>query len=1481
MGRLGDALRGLKRAFLSRGRDLPAPVGKQAVLSGSTAVALVEAAISEACGTGASRPATASVETFRQRQEQAVTNRFGLPLAQVLADGPRGNLASAIGLSLAGTRATAFLAGADLTAAQDLMAFAASSHLPLVAHLCGGHDAYHAAADHGWLQLFARNAQEATDLTLVARRVAEAALVPALVAVDDDAVGHGVQDVLLPPDDLVRDFVGDPGDEIAAVTPAQELLFGTRRPRVPRWFDLERPMLHGVLHQGPGSGPQAASTRPYFLDHVPDLLAAAFETLAQTSGRALDVVSSHRLEDAELVVVAQGAAVETAEAVADHVREHQGFRVGVVGLRCLRPFPRTRLQALLAGKQAVVVLERVDANLAVEPPLTRELRAALELPRLHTAIYGLGGSPLRGTDLHALCLELRAGGRPLVYLGVDFAPGDSSYPKRQVLLENSRRNYPDLGALGVKGPDAVLDLRPEQSLTIAVHRVVGMGGEDLAPAAASLLAAALKSRVRSRLGVSHEGFAAACADCFTLGGDALRDLGDDTPVEVAVLLSGRRVGPVVAGGAVLLARHEGEAVSDLLDADVLQQLCEQKVQLYEVPVPEVPVADGPGAHETPTPEELLGGLVGLLQQRGAEVPTRRARSAREEALDFLDDAARAARMAAFDAGVTTVRRVDWQTLSLPEPSASEERSAPLRVRHLAQGADTLDSLPRFWDQVGVLYRSGETKELAPDPYLAVPAVPPLSATFRDFSATRNTLPVLDPVACTGCGDCWTGCPDGAIGPVAIGFGGLLESGMAKAQEDGQNVGALRAVVQKVAQRADSIMAGDPPPRTAGEVLAHAFDWVLDKMAPAADRRETLTAAFGAVLAAVGGLPVARTAVFFDQRDASSKEVLALAINPDACKACEACVVACEADALHSVEQTPELVAAAREHWQLWERLPDTAGATIAHAADHPDVGKAAALLLSRHCLLAMSGGDAAEAGSGEKVGLRLMMAAAEYHLQPNLQRHLEEVSVLKAQFDAKIRELLAQSLPTDDLDNLATGLQNLGETHVDLADLTRQVEELGEKKPVDAKWLASLVATARELEDLRFRLGRGTRGPRARVGVCLAQGNVAAWAGAFPYNPFPMPVAIDGTGEAAQLARGLCEGQLRAVVQDFRLLRRARLELDSPVEAQEAREQLRSLTYDGLTPDERRLCPPLLLVGGDDALGARSLSQLSALLSSILPVKVLVAAGLDVGLADGSGMGRDAEAPGSAVPDLGLVALAHRTAYVAQSSIAFPDHLMDACLAAFGFDGPALVHVHAPSPQRHGFPTAATIAQARRAVSCRAFPLFTFDPDRAGVFGSRLELLGNPGDAKKPTLADWAVTEARFAACFVPPEEDDPAPTPLAEYLALDQDKRGNRTPCVDTPDGARLRVLPAMVAVAEDRLHSWRTLQELAGVVTPFTARIQEATEQAVAAEHKSEIETLRQEYDARLQSLRAEVEREFTARLQQRLTELARRQRDRLGAN
>ena len=83
-------------------------------------------------------------------------------------------------------------------------------------------------------------------------------------------------------------------------------------------------------------------------------------------------------------------------------------------------------------------------------------------------------------------------------------------------------------------------------------------------------------------------------------------------------------------------------------------------------------------------------------------------------------------------------------------------------------------------------------------------------------------------------------------------------------------------------------------------------------------------------------------------------------------------------------------------------------------------------------------------------------------------------------------------------------------------------------------------------------------------------------------------------------------------------------------------------------------------------------------------------------------------------------------------------------LQALAHDGPALLHVYAPSPTRHGFPASATVDQARNAVASRALPLFRYDPRAEGVFGSRISLDGNPAPTEALadiTLAEWALTQ--------------------------------------------------------------------------------------------------------------------------------------------
>jgi hypothetical protein len=184
-----------------------------------------------------------------------------------------------------------------------------------------------------------------------------------------------------------------------------------------------------------------------------------------------------------------------------------------------------------------------------------------------------------------------------------------------------------------------------------------------------------------------------------------------------------------------------------------------------------------------------------------------------------------------------------------------------------------------------------------------------------------------------------------------------------------------------------------------------------------------------------------------------------------------------------------------------------------------------------------------------------------------------------------------------------------------------------------------------------------------------------------------------GLAGAASLARGVAIAATGAAVEEARLLRAARLELERPSEAAHAAAELASLDWSQLTAAERALCPPVLVVLDEDAIW-RELPELFALAAGDLPV-------LTVLLATGP-------------PAVDVAALP--LGFAGQSSPAFPADLDGLLAAALRGGGPALVRLQVPVPasERDG---STLLATARAAVANGDFPLL------------------RPGTAKESSLA--------------------------------------------------------------------------------------------------------------------------------------------------
>jgi len=1424
--------------------------GLDCVLDGNSAVVLSEAGIATHAVLGGSFPSVDADAVWLGEVEHGATNLFGEALSAQTTEGPRGIIAAATGLALTGRRATAFLSGTDIAAAQDLLISAAGKHVPLVLHvgtraavahgatLGSGHETVHLSADAGFFMLVAANVQEAVDFTYIARRVAEESLVPGMVVMDGEQTALASQDVRLLSPAQVNDFVGAAREQIEAPTAAQKLLFGDMRRRVPAWHDLDEPVLTGALFEKESFALGALARAPFFDAFVEESLRTSFAKFARKTGREYESISRYKFDDAKTVLVAQGAAVETARLAADYLRKNHKIKVGVLGIHALRPFPGAEIINALEGRDRVFVLERTDAPLSGEPPLTREIRASMDRldnkqrPHCSPVIYGLGGLALRLRDLVELCTGTSKDLAEPLLLGLAFDDTSGEQPKREVLLDALRRAYPNAAKLGIRAARDASVANPKDSLTIAIHR--SESGKEILGATGALLHALEGGRVRSRPAIEWERWSATSVDWLTHGGEALHDPGDDLIADITLDVPRA----VVSIGAT--ARQ------------------------FHIPLKE----DGDTASET-----LLGGLFGALLNAGLlEHKSRRIIAARKELLKGVDADRSDEIMAAFQAGLE--QPVDFVGNDGDAGAPDQwEGETPDAVRHLGRNDDNFASLPRFWDQTGVLYRDGQADRLTADPFLATGTMPPLSSTFNDTSKTRSKMPVFDPTLCTGCGKCWTHCPDSAIGVVAATPAALIDAGINRTGAD-----AVRQVSSKLAARIiSSNKKADEVAPTFGQLLNDAYAWLNDKMPLPEDRKKAIQEGIDGIGNALGTLPVAITKPFFFDAEAAKKdsaELLSVVINPEACKACGICVSNCEPEALRSGEQDAASLEQARDLWSVFAATPDTPSETLERVARDPDVGAMAAILLSRYCQFSLAGGDPAEAGSGEKMAVKLALSATEFHQQPLVQRFAESLAETGESVSALINETLSSTLAVEDLDAVTEKLKLTTSPRVDLKDLAESVGDAAGDHSVDTEYLLRLIDIARQIEAAHHRLVAGEHGlGRARYGLAIAGGSTAAWAGAFPHNPFQAPVLVDMTGDAAQLAAGLVEGHLDETTDLVRLLRLARLEIDKPDGANWKREALASLRWQDLGREELEACPPLLLIGSDEMLAGQGLSQLIWLLNSGLPVKVLVLSALDI-VQRGN---------------LGLLALGQRNAYVAQTSIANPVHLGESMSQALGYEGPALVQVYAPSPTRHGYQSRQTRLQAELAVASRALPLFRYDPRSEGVFGSRISLDGNPApdetlapgvDGERLlTLADWALGQERFAPQFQPLVEGAAAPTPVHEWLLLDAKVRKGKTPFVTTGDGEqeqRFKVSDALAESSVQCLLNWQTLQELAGIVTPFTASLEQKIREELADEHQAALDAQKQASAAEIQEIQEKTQTKIASNIRSRLLQLAQKKQD-----
>ena len=376
--------------------------GIPSIVDGSEAIAHVETRISEGSCAYPITPSTNMAAIFQAAVADGKTNLWGTPLRFLEPESEHSSATAAEGFALAGGRVTNFTAGQGLILMKEVLYAIAGKRLPVVFHvgaraltsqalnIHAGHDDVMGVADCGCGIVFAQNAQEAADLTAIARRAAEESETPILVCQDGFLTTHTLENALLPEDELLKSFVGDP------------------RVRLRDLFDPSAALMTGVV-ANQDSYMKGRVAQREFIRRQAAALRSAFAEWGDLTGRRYAPVQAYRCEDADEVLVAMGSMAETAITVVDHLRR-QGRRVGCAAVTVFRPFPADELADAVRNAMSVGVVERTDEPGAVDNPLARELKAALAdravdgapLPRVGSVAAGLGSRDVSVGDLAAV-----------------------------------------------------------------------------------------------------------------------------------------------------------------------------------------------------------------------------------------------------------------------------------------------------------------------------------------------------------------------------------------------------------------------------------------------------------------------------------------------------------------------------------------------------------------------------------------------------------------------------------------------------------------------------------------------------------------------------------------------------------------------------------------------------------------------------------------------------------------------------------------------------------------------------------------------------------------------------------------------------------------------------------------------------------------------------------------------------------------------
>jgi pyruvate ferredoxin oxidoreductase alpha subunit len=268
--------------------------------------------------------------------------------------------------------------------------------------------------DAGWVMLFSEDHQEAVAQHILAYKIAEQVKLPVMVNVDGFVLTHTYQSVYIPTAEEIKKFLPPyqptKGEYLDPTTPVTLGAFAT-----PAHYLEIRQELHNNL----------LATQEKINDESRKLAKTIPAGVKKTEANTKinnGLIEYYGPAQAETILIALGSLVGTIKDVVDEINKDAKptSTVGVLKIKCFRPFPAKDIITALKPAKFIAVIEKAISLGATNGPLGLEIAALAHnqlKAKIQNFIVGLGGRDVTKEMIKKIVTEVKKKNESLMFVG--------------------------------------------------------------------------------------------------------------------------------------------------------------------------------------------------------------------------------------------------------------------------------------------------------------------------------------------------------------------------------------------------------------------------------------------------------------------------------------------------------------------------------------------------------------------------------------------------------------------------------------------------------------------------------------------------------------------------------------------------------------------------------------------------------------------------------------------------------------------------------------------------------------------------------------------------------------------------------------------------------------------------------------------------------------------------------------------------------